>query len=115
MADVTDYAGASTICAEDLARLAVPRGRAIYDCLKTWTSGGRELWLGATDDDGDGVFLGADGLGTVPDDGGWWGTGEPNGRYFVPPERCAFLSSGGVSDAPCTYQAHPMCEINGQF
>ena len=115
MADVADYARASAICAGNLSRLAVPRGGAHYDCLRTWAAHGGDLWLGATDDDGDGVFLGADGLGRVPDEEGWWAAGEPNGRDLAPPERCAFLSGGGWHDAPCTYRAHPMCETDGQF
>ena len=101
------------------AHLAVPRSRQQSLCV-AGLAGYEHVWLGITDREQEGFFVGADGRPVTGNEGQVWSPGQPDnagGR-----EHCmsSWKVRGGASpvrfgewnDYPCTgLQLYPMCQL----
>ena len=112
--DYTGYLHAVSLCAAHGAHLVVPRSDAELQCVRDIvdTKTARDAWLGVTDVEEEGEFVGEDGCGalTVPD--AWWAGGQPNGGSD---ENYMASTPTGWFDSPQDNEKYPICQLNGCY
>ena len=106
-----NYTEAETACEDHLgAHLAVPCSETENQCALVHILGKAPVWLGVTDRDIEGTFVGVEGTcSPAPASEDWWESGEPD---LVDKVGCVALSADkGWFDLDCGAEASQLCQL----
>ena len=105
-----NYADTEAACEKLGAHLAVPCSEAENQCALD-LAGTTRLWLGVTDRDIEGTFVGVEGTcSPAPASENWWISREPNGKRH---ENCLAIKADGWFDDVCweAGEMYPLCQL----
>ena len=103
------YSDSEVQCAELGAHLAVPRSEPENQCARQLMVGD-DVWLGVTDEETEGQWMGKDGCGRVQPPSSWWMSGEPSGETN---SDCIYIHNSGYwADWECPTLSYPLCQLS---
>ncbi|KAF0294028.1 C-type lectin domain family 6 member A [Amphibalanus amphitrite] len=108
-----NYTTAESRCTGPRAHLAVPRSDAEQSCALQMI-GDQLAWLGLTDVDDDGVFIGADGCGVATASSPFWAPDEPDSlplQYYAVLAAAPSGFGEGWHDNVPDQLRYPLCQL----